>query len=123
MVAPNALIGRSAAAEHRETGRGSADGDHILRVALGVGHIELDVVAGTRRDVLDLQGCHHRTAPLGLGVAADFRQGSRRSRGGGQIVVRAVDFVGSSRDLEQTPGLIDTNVADNVRCVNAGISP
>src|SRR5712664_536923 len=64
----------AAAAEHREARRATAGGDHLLGVALCPGRIDLEVVAGTGRDVLDLQRSHHRTAPLGIGVTADFRQ-------------------------------------------------
>src|SRR4029077_8067371 len=48
--------------EHREARRGRGRGDHVLGVTLGVADVELDVVAGTGRDVLDLQRSHHRTA-------------------------------------------------------------
>src|SRR5258708_15778365 len=60
-------------AEHRETRRGGAGGDHVLRVTLCPGRVDLDVVTRTGRDVLDLQRSHHRTPPLGFAVARDFR--------------------------------------------------
>src|SRR4051812_46022121 len=45
--------------EDREARRSSARGDHVLGVALCPAGIELDVVAGTGRNVLDLQRGHH----------------------------------------------------------------
>src|SRR6267154_1738267 len=60
--------------------------DHVLRVALRVGRVDLDVVAGTGRDVLDIQSSHHRTAPLVIRVAADLRQRSRRAAGTENVV-------------------------------------
>ena len=48
--------------------------DHVLGVTLGLAGVDLEVVAGTGRDVLDLQRSHHRTAPLAVGVTADFRE-------------------------------------------------
>src|SRR5258708_9860290 len=75
---PDALIGSTAAAKHRKARRGTTGGDHVLGVALGPGRVDLDVVASTGRDVLDVQRSHHRTSPFGIGVSADFRR-SRRS--------------------------------------------
>src|SRR5258707_12155139 len=89
----DALVSADApGAEHNDARRTAAGGDHVLGVPLGPARVDLDVVAGTGRDVLDLQRSHHRTAPLGFGVAADFRQtdrscacktrGTRGTRGG-----------------------------------------
>src|SRR6185295_11382313 len=60
--------------EHQEGRRSAGGRDHVLGVTLGVGDVDLEVVAGARREVLDLQRSHHRTAPLVVGVAADLRQ-------------------------------------------------
>src|SRR5712664_448093 len=129
----DALVGArtTSAAEHREARRATAGGDHLLGVTLCPGRVDLEVVAGTSRDVLDLQRSHHRTAPLGIGVSTDFRQGcrsctceTRRTSGSRcrvEYVVGAVHFVTNGRDLEQTPSLIDTDVADDVRSMHAGV--
>src|SRR5882672_1475813 len=99
----DALVGAARTAEHREARRGARGGDHVLRVTLGVARVDLDVVAGTGRDVLDVQRTHHRTAPLGLGVARDFGEVVRQTTR--QVVVGSVDFMRGSRNLKQTPGL------------------
>ena len=75
---------------------------------------------GAGRQVLDLQRRHHRAAPLGLGVTADFGQVVRHAAGA-QRVVRTVDFMRRGRNLEQTPGLIDPDPADDVGRMRAGI--
>jgi len=53
---------------------------------------------------LDLQGRHHRAAPLGLGMAADFDREVGRPADVKHIV-RRVHFVQRARQLEQAPGL------------------
>ena len=116
----DALVGEAAAAEHREVRRGAAGGDHVLGGALGIGRIDLDVVARAGRDVLDLQRRHHRAAPLGFGVTADFGQVVRDSAGV-QRVVGPADLMRRGRHLEQTPGLIDPDPADDVGRMRAGI--
>ena len=118
---PDALISDAAAAEHREVRRGCAGADHVFRVALCKARVHLDVVARTGRDVLDLQRSHHRSAPLGFGVAGDFRQSGRSRSGSGQDVIRAVDFMPFGRNLEQTPGLIDADVTDDIGSMNTSI--
>ena len=50
------------AAHHKERRRGSRGRDDVLGVTLGPACVDLDVVARTGRDVLDLQRSHHRTA-------------------------------------------------------------
>ena len=117
----NALVGAdAAAAEHREVRRATRGGDHVLGVTLGVRRVDLDVVSRTGRDVLDLQRSHHRAAPLVFGVTADFRQGSWNAAGA-QDVVRAAHLMTRGRNLEQTPGLIDADVADDIGSVNSAI--
>jgi hypothetical protein len=82
-------------AEHREARRGTARGDHGFSGTMGVGGVDLDVVACTGRQVLDLQRSHHRTAPLVFGVTGDFRQSSRNAAG-------TEDVVGSVHEMRHT---------------------
>ena len=116
----DALVAEAAVTEHRKARRGAAGGDHLLGGALGIGDVELDVVARAGRQVLDLQRSHHRAAPLGFGVTADFGQ-VVRDGAGRQRVVRTADFMRRGRDLEETPGLIDPDSADDVGSMRAGI--
>src|SRR5262249_32778086 len=116
----DALIRRTAAAKHREVRRSARGGDHVLRVTLGVAHVHLDVVAWAGRQILDLQCVHHRTAPLFGWVTGDFRQVVRHTARA-QDVVGRIHFVRRGRNLEQTPGLVDADVADNVRSVRAAV--
>ena len=54
--------------EHREARRGTARGDHGLGVTLGVRCVDLEIVARTGREVLDLQRSrspHRPTCPRG----------------------------------------------------------
>src|SRR6476619_6681406 len=77
----DALVGWTAATKHREARRGAAGRDHVLGVALGPGRVDLDVVAGAGRNVLDIEARHHRAAPLGSGMTGDFRQRGRSGTG------------------------------------------
>ena len=72
----NALIaaGNAGVTEHREVRRTTARGDHGLGVTLRVRCVDLDIVARTGREVLDLQRSRHSTAPLVFGVTGDFRE-------------------------------------------------
>src|SRR5258706_16341623 len=88
--------------------------------------IHLDVVARTPRDVLDLQGHHYRTAPLVRRVTADFREVVRVEKsandGRRQTIVRRVHVMPRGRNLPQTPGLVDADVAYDVRSMAAAAS-
>src|SRR6185295_18980269 len=64
-------------------------------------------------EVLDLQRSHHGTAPLVFGVTGDFRQRGR-SAAGAEDVVGSVHEMRHTRNLEQTPSLVDADVTDDV---------
>ncbi|MBA7668840.1 hypothetical protein ES703_76957 [subsurface metagenome] len=51
----------------------------------------------------------------------DRRSAETRRQAEGKAVVRAVDFHRRGRNLEQTPGLVDADVADDDRRVHAGV--
>ncbi len=107
--------------------------DSVLRRTLSPGAFDLDIVACTGRDVLDLQGRADRATHLavrmagrhGVGVGQDTADAGRateqRALSVGVLVVSAVNPVSRTGDLEQTPGLIDANVADEVRNVSTRI--
>src|SRR5205085_3898198 len=90
--------------------------------------IHLDVVAGAGRDVLDLQRSHNSPAVLVVGMTevdstslaganvAQNRVGNVRVREVAGVVV-----VNRARNLEQTPSLVDPDVADEVRNTGAAI--
>src|SRR5439155_20277925 len=111
----------SGAAEHQELRRSAGGRDHRLGGALGEGGVDLEVVARTGRNVLDLQRSHHRTAPLVFGVTADLREVVRSTTSRCQHVVGSVHVVRQTANLEQTPGLVDADVADDVRSVDAAV--
>ena len=72
--------------------------------------IDLDVVAHAGRNVLDLQGALHGKAPLVFGMTTGFETWG---------VVGRVIVVSDSRELEQTPGLVDLDHADQIRSARA----
>src|SRR6266404_6063078 len=119
----NALVRTQTAraTEHREVRRSTARGDHGLGVTLRVRCVDLEIVARTGRDVLDLQRNVHRTAPLVFGVTGDFRQ-SGRNAASADDVVGSVHEVPDSANLEQTPSLIDADVAGDIRSMSSAVS-
>src|SRR6185295_10263410 len=123
----NALIaaGKAGVTEHCEARRRTAGGDHGLGVTLGVRCVDLEIVARTGREVLDLQGNVHRTAPLVFGVTGDFRQSRRDAcdagRAGTEDVVGSVHEMPDSTNLEQTPSLVDTDVAGDIGSMHARV--
>src|SRR5262249_47777696 len=119
----DALVGTETAraAEHREGWRRAGGRYYVLHVTNGVAGVDLEVVAGTPRDVLDLQGDHTRTAPLVAGMATDFGQGVRSRIASIQEIVRGGDEMRGTRNLEQTPSLVDADVADDIRRTHAAI--
>ena len=54
-------------------------------------------------------------------MAGDFGQVGRSRSAGSQDVVRAVDEMRRTRNLEQTPSLVNTQVADDIRSVDAAV--
>ena len=101
----NALIcaGDTGATEHRKGVRAHTT-DDITRCTIGVGGIHVDAIARSGRDVLDRQSCHDRTAP---GIA--------RMTGGfiRRVVVACMNVMQRTRQLEQTPGLIDPQLTND----------
>src|SRR6202034_592230 len=90
---------------------------------------DLEVVAGTGRQVLELQGHVHRAASLrvrmaevlgvGLGLAAKEVTVGQRI---GYSPITGIDVVDSTRHLEDTPSLIDPDVTDKVGQLRAAVS-
>ena len=124
-VARSKLTGNTA--QHQERRRSARGGDDLLCITLCPGRIELDVVTSTGRKVLDLQRGHHRAAPLGIRMAR--QDGIGQSRGtrdwdttSAKNVVRGVDLMQRARNLEQTPCLIEADVADEVRRTPAAVN-
>ena len=81
--------------------------DDVTRSTVGITSREVDAVAGAGRQVLEREGELHGEAP---GIARDTRSTDRLAR---------TDLVSRSRHLEQTPGLVDTDLTDDVRSIGA----
>src|SRR6185295_15310642 len=107
--------GPAGAAKHRKAWGSRIGRDDVFRRSLGVARVELDLVAGTGRDVLDVQGRHDSAAPFAVGMSGDFRQRVLSRAGNAdrtrrrtcciEDVVGAGDFMRRGRNLEQAPGL------------------
>ena len=97
-----------------------AGAERVLRRTLRPARIHPDVVAGTGRDVLDQQRSRHSTTVDIARMTEVHGTGLilAEIEGGCDIVgvreVGSVVVVDRARNLEQTPGLIDPYVADEV---------
>src|SRR5690348_10153272 len=101
----DALVGAGSAgaAEHGEARRSRIGRDDVFRSPLCEARTDLDVVAGSGRQVLDIQGGHHGATPFGVGMTRDFGQrggcstgqadGTRGRTGSIEYVVGAVHLM------------------------------
>src|SRR4029077_7753949 len=88
----------ASAAEHEEVLREQAL-EVVAACTIRVDTPQVDSVAGSGRDVLDRQRTLNRPAPLVARVTRGFR---------GAVVGR-MDVMRDSRDLGQTPGLVNAH--------------
>src|SRR4051812_41664237 len=98
-----ALVAAAATAEHEEALREQAL-EIVASCAIRVDSLQVDGVASSGRDVLDGQRTLNRPAPL-VG---------RMTGGLSRAVVGGMELMRDSRDLGQTPGLVDADLTDDV---------
>ncbi len=89
---------------------GPAEG--VLGGAVGEGRFNLQAVAHAGRQVLQLESAGDGIAPGRFGMTG---------RAVGGRVVGAVHFVRGGGDMQRTPGLIEAQVADDIRNMVAGL--
>src|SRR5258705_395497 len=103
-----ALIHAAATAKHEEALREQAL-EVVACRAIRVDGLQVDAVARSRRDVLDRHSGLRCPAPLVTGVTSGFRG----------AIVSSMEVMRDSRELEQTPGLVDAHLTDDVRRTRA----
>ena len=94
--------------------------EDVLQCTLGIVDLGLEVVARADHRRIQLEAAADRKAPLFVGVTTAFW--GRRNGGGGVEVIRRVDLVPGSGDLSRTPSLVDAQIGDDVRSLEAAVT-
>src|SRR6185437_14639280 len=83
----------------------------ILGSTLGVVDLADEIVAGRDERRIDLKAAAHDPAPRIAGVTGN----------GESAVVAGIDLMQGAHDLRTAPGLVDTQIADDVRLLPAAV--